>query len=84
MEKYSGQQETVDKYLNAGITDISKIKTALQNNYSTDNNIAYMNMAKACPSKIFEDKDKFKTYLSSHGIPADKAEEIYNAVRTFR
>ena len=43
--------------------DVSKIRIALTNNYSVDNNIAYMNMAKLCPAEIFE--DRFLNYFEN-------------------
>lgn len=84
LEKFTGSQEKIDKYIDAGIMDVSKIRIALTNNYSVDNNIAYMNMAKLCPAEIFEDRDKFNVYLESHGIPKTNANEIYRAVRMFK
>lgn len=86
LDKFPEKEKEIDKFLNAGITDAGKIRIALQNsnNFSTDNAIAYMNMAKLCPSEIFEDRDKFNVYLQSHGIPTAKAQEIYNAVRKFK
>ena len=84
LEKFAGSQKKIDKYIDAGIMDVSKIRIALTNNYSVDNNIAYMNMAKLCPAEIFEDRDKFNTYLESHGIPKTNADEIYKAVRKFK
>ena len=86
LDKFKGKEKEIDKFLNAGITDIENIRIALQNSdwYSTDNAIAYMHMAELCPAEIFEDREKFKIYLESHGIPKDKADEIYKAVRQFR
>ena len=86
LEKFPASEEKINKILNAGIMDTKKIKMTLNNsnNYSTDNAIAYMNMAKLCPNEIFEDRDKFNTYLESHGIPKEKATEIYRAVKEYR
>ena len=86
LSKHQDKENEIDKFLNAGITNISKIRIALDNSnsYSTDNAIAYMNMAELCPTDIFEDREKFNVYLESHGIPKNKADEIYKAVRQFR
>lgn len=86
LNKFPEKEKEIDKFLNAGITDSGKIKIALQNsnNFSTDNAIAYINMAKLCPSEIFEDRDKFNIYLETYGIPKSKAQEIYNSVRKFK
>lgn len=86
LERFPNSHEKINSLLNAGITDASKIRIALNNtnNYSTDNAIAYINMAKTCPDNIFEDRDKFTVYLESHGIPKEKADEIYRAVREFK
>ncbi len=86
LEKFQGKEKEIEKFIGAGITDMKKIRIALQNSnlYSTDNAIAYMHMAKMCPAEIFENKENFKVYLEAHGIPKDKADEIYNAVRQYR
>lgn len=84
LEKFPDSHEKIDRLVNAGITDASKIRIAVESKYSTDNTIAYMHMAKVCPNNIFEDRKKFVVYLEAHGIPGDKADEIYDAVRKFK
>ncbi len=84
LERYSHSEEKINELLNAGIIDDTKIRIVLENNYSTDNAIAYMHLAKTCPNNIFEDRNKFVVYLESNGIPKNKADEIYKAVRKFK
>lgn len=84
LDKFAGAKKEIDDYVNMGIMDASKIRIALTNNYSIDNNVAYINMAKLCPKEIFEDKEKFNVYLESHGIPKENAKEIYKAVKSFK
>ncbi len=86
IKAHPGKEGTVQEFLNAGITDTSKMGKAMDNGYSTGEAIAYMKMANSedCPDEVLYDKDKFKTYLETKRIDSSRAEEIRRGIITFK
>ena len=86
IDKYPGRENDVQQFLDSGITDTKMMQKAMDKNYNIREAIAYMKMAQAedCPNEILYDREKFKTYLESRGIPGSKAEEIRRGVIDFK
>ncbi len=86
--KYPGQEGNIEEFLNAGITDTSKMGTAMknikENKYSTQEAIAYMKLAEKCPDEILYNEESFREYLSSRGIPEGQAEQIRKGIVDFK
>ncbi len=86
--KYPGQEGNIQEFLEAGITDTSKMGTAMKNikanKYSAQEAIAYMKLAEKCPDEILYSKESFEEYLSSRGIPEGRAEEIRKGIVDFK
>ena len=90
VSKYPGQEENIQEFLNAGITDTKKMGKAMENmqkgNYNLQEAMAYMKMANAkdCPDEILYDKEKFKEYLQIREIPIENADKIRKAIIDFK
>ena len=85
-----GSEETIQEFLNAGITDIKKMEKALQENYSTQESIAFIKMAdsKGCPNSVLYDPKKFREYiritLDKDTISPDQLEKIREGIVKFK
>ena len=77
-DKYSGKEDDIQQFLNAGITDTKLMEKAFAKNYSTDKAIAYMKMAQAsdCPNAVLYSDEKFRTYLTSRKIVDNLTKEV--------
>ena len=83
--KYGSKEmrEYSQEFLNAGITDISKMRTALDAGMSSADALAYIKMAKDCPASILHDRTKLEAFLSNNGIPTDNVDELYKNIKKF-
>lgn len=83
--KYGSKEmrEYSQEFLNAGITDISKMQKALDAGMSSADALAYIKMAKDCPASILHDRTKLKAFLRDNGIPTDNVDELYKNIKKF-
>lgn len=83
--KYGSKEmrEYSQEFLNAGITDISKMRKALDAGMSSADALAYIKMAKDCPASILHDRTKLEAFLSNNGIPTDNVDELYKNIKKF-
>lgn len=83
--KYGSKEmrEYSQEFLNAGITDISKMKKAIDSGMSSADALAYIKMAKDCPASILHDRTKLEAFLSNNGIPTDNVDELYKNIKKF-
>ena len=83
--KYGSKEmrEHSQEFLNAGITDISKMQKALDAGMSSADALAYIKMAKDCPASILHDRTKLKAFLRDNGIPTDNVDELYKNIKKF-
>ena len=85
-----GSEGTVQEFLNAGITDVGQMEKAMKGSYSTQEAIAYMQMAgaKGCPDSILYDETKFNNYLKTtlgrKNISKSETEKIRKGIIAFK
>ena len=86
--KYPGQEGDIEAFLNAGVTDAGKMGTAMQSikagKYNAQQAIQYMKMAEQCPAEILYDKENFKTFVTTLGMPESEVEKLRKGIADFK